>query len=57
MLLQDLRTEKPRVIIDDAPGGSNFTLDHYPELSEFVREYYEPGQVMDGLCVYLRKTT
>jgi hypothetical protein len=56
VLLQDLRTEKPRVIVDDAPGGSNFTLDHYPELSEFVREYYEPGRVMDGLCVYLRKT-
>jgi Dolichyl-phosphate-mannose-protein mannosyltransferase len=56
MLLQDLRTEKPRVIVDEAPGGSNFTLDRYPALSEFVGEYYEPGQVMDGLCVYLRKT-
>jgi 4-amino-4-deoxy-L-arabinose transferase-like glycosyltransferase len=56
VLLEDLRAEKPRVIIDDAPGGSNFTLDHYPALSAFVREYYEPGQLMDGLCVYLRKT-
>jgi hypothetical protein len=54
VLLRDLRTEQPRVIIDDAPGGSNFTLDHYPLLAEFVRERYGPCQLLDGLCVYLR---
>ena len=54
VLLRDLRTEKPRVIIDDAPGGSNFTLEHYPLLAEFVRESYAPCVVRDGLCMYLR---
>lgn len=54
-LLGDLRTEQPRMIVDDAPGRSNFTLDHYPALSAFVRDHYEPGRVMDGLRVYLKK--
>jgi hypothetical protein len=54
-LLDDLQRERPRLIVDDAPGRSNFTIDHYPALSAFVRAYYEPGQVMDGLCVYVRK--
>ena len=55
VLLRDLRAERPRVIIDDAPGQSRFTLDRYPALSMFVQENYEPCRLMDGLCVYLRK--
>jgi hypothetical protein len=54
-LLQDLQTEKPRLIVDDAPDRSNFTIGHYPPLSAFVRAYYEPGQTIDGFCVYVRK--
>ncbi|HUC76499.1 MAG TPA: glycosyltransferase family 39 protein [Vicinamibacterales bacterium] len=55
-LLQDLRQEKPRLIVDDAPERSNFTIGHYPPLSAFVRAYYEPGQTIDGFCVYVRKS-
>jgi hypothetical protein len=55
VLLQDLRAERPRVIIDDAPDKSRFTLDRYPVLSTYVQENYEPCRLMDGLCVYLRK--
>ena len=55
LLMQDLETERPRVIIDDAPEYSNFTLDRYPLLLAFVREHYEPAQEMDGLSVYLRQ--
>ncbi|HEX3644520.1 MAG TPA: glycosyltransferase family 39 protein [Vicinamibacterales bacterium] len=54
-LLEDLETEKPRLIVDDAPEQSNFTIDHYPLLSAFVRTYYDRGQMMDGFCVYVRK--
>ena len=54
-LLKDLEAEKPRLIVDDAPERSNFTIDHYPPLSTFVRTYYEAGQMMDGFCVYVRK--
>jgi hypothetical protein len=54
-LLQDLQKEKPRLIVDDAPDRSNFTIGHYPPLSAFVRAYYEPGQTIDGFCVYVRK--
>jgi hypothetical protein len=57
ILLQDLRAERPRVIIDDAPGKSRFTLDRYPPLSMYVQENYEPCRLMDGLCVYLRKAS
>jgi hypothetical protein len=55
VLLQDLRAERPRVIIDDGPGLSHFTLDRYPVLAAFAREQYEACRVMDGFCVYLRK--
>lgn len=55
VLLGDLRAERPRVIIDDAPGESRFTLDRYPALYTYVQENYEPCRLMDGLCVYLRK--
>ena len=55
LLLKDLEAERPRVIVDDAADRSNFTIDRYPALWDFVRTHYEPGQLMDGFCVYLRK--
>ena len=54
-LLEDLEAEKPRLIVDDAPERSNFTIDHYPLLSAFVRTYYDSGRTLDGFCVYVRK--
>ena len=54
-VIADLESERPKIIVDDAPDRSNFTLDHYPALSAFVRANYEPGRMMDGFCVYLRK--
>jgi hypothetical protein len=54
-LLEDLEAEQPRVIVDDAPDRSHFTIDHYPPLAAFVRTYYDSGTMMDGFCVYLRK--
>ena len=56
-LLEDLEAEKPRLIVDDAPERSKFTIDHYPLLSAFVRTYYDSGRRMDGFCVYVRKKT
>ena len=56
LLMHDLETERPRVIIDDVPERSNFTLDHYAPLLRLVREQYEPGQHIDGFSVYLRKS-
>ena len=56
LLMHDLEIERPRVIIDDAPGRSNFTLDHYPLLLALVRQHYAPGQEMDGLSVYVRRS-
>ena len=55
MQLEDLEAERPRLIVDDAPEQSNFTLDHYPLLSAFVRTYYDGGRTLDGFCVYVRK--
>jgi hypothetical protein len=55
VLLGDLQTEKPRLIVDDAPGRSHFGVDQYPALSAFVHKYYEPSQVIDGFQLYLRK--
>jgi hypothetical protein len=55
LLLHDLEKEPPPVIVDDVPGRFNFSIDHYPALIAFVRQHYEPAQVMDGLCVYLRR--
>jgi hypothetical protein len=55
VFLNDLQTGKPRIIVDDAPGGSNFTIDRYPPLAAFVAEHYDPPQLLDGLAVYVRK--
>jgi hypothetical protein len=54
-LLDDLEAEQPRLIIDDTPARSNFTIDRYPRLSAFVRSHYEAGHMVDGFCIYVRK--
>ena len=55
LLMQDLESDPPPLIIDDTRDRSNFTLDHYPELQAFVDRRYEPCRVVDGFCVYVRR--
>jgi hypothetical protein len=55
LLLHDLESDPPRLIIDDTREHSNFTLDHYPELQAFVERRYEPCRPLDGFCVYVRR--
>jgi len=57
VLLSDLEREKPRVILDDPPDRSGFSIDRYPILATFVHTYYEPARTIDGFCVYLRKAS
>jgi 4-amino-4-deoxy-L-arabinose transferase-like glycosyltransferase len=57
LLMRELGAQKPRLIIDDTPDRSRWTVDRYPELAPFVAEYYDACRVIDNLCVYLRKQT
>ena len=57
LLMADLSHDRPRLIIDDAPGVSNFTLEHYAALAALVHEHYGPPQVVDGYTVYVRTDT
>jgi hypothetical protein len=55
LLMHDLEAERPPLIIDDTPARSSFTIDHYPELAAFVARSYEPCQVVESFCVYVRR--
>lgn len=55
ILMSDLAAEKPKVIVDDQPENSAFTLDRYPPLRLLVAQHYGPCIRADGFCVYLRR--
>jgi 4-amino-4-deoxy-L-arabinose transferase-like glycosyltransferase len=57
LLMHDLESDPPPLVIDDTKDRSSFTLDHYPELQAFVERNYQPCLVIDGFCVYVRKET
>lgn len=54
ILMSDLRAARPKLIVDDTPEDSAFTLDRYPPLRDFVERHYGPCQRVDGFCVYAR---
>jgi hypothetical protein len=54
LLMHDLESNPPRLVIDDAPARSAFTLEHYPPLARFVAARYKPCREIDGFCVYVR---
>jgi hypothetical protein len=56
ILMSDLNAARPKLIVDDTPENSAFTLDHYPPLRAFVERNYGPCVRADGFCVYIRKT-
>jgi hypothetical protein len=55
VLMGDLEREAPRVILDDPPERSGFSLDRYPMLRTFVQENYDTPRVIDGVAVYVRR--
>lgn len=55
VLMSDLNAARPKLIVDDTPDSSAFTLDHYPPLRAFVEQGYGPCVRADGFCVYTRK--
>ncbi len=57
ILMADLNAAQPKVIVDDTPENSAFTLDRYPPLRTFVEQGYGPCVRADGLCVYIRKAS
>ncbi len=55
ILMSDLRASPPKLIIDDTPEDSRFTLGRFPPLRSFVERDYGPCVRADGFCVYIRK--
>jgi hypothetical protein len=54
IFLRDLSSAPPRLIIDDPPGRSEWSLDRYPQVAPLLANY-RACQVIDDMCVYLRK--
>ncbi len=54
VLMADLSVAQPKLIVDDTPENSAFTLDRYPLLRAFVARGYGPCVRADGFCVYIR---
>jgi hypothetical protein len=55
-MMQDLRTNPPRYILDTAPAafrGSQFApIAKYPDLRRFVDRGYEYVRTIDGISIY-----
>jgi hypothetical protein len=54
IFLRDLSSAPPRLIIDELPGRWPWSLDRYPQVAWLLGDYHA-CQIIDGLCVYLRK--
>ena len=54
VLMADLQAARPKLIVDDTPENSTFTLDRYPPLRALVAREYGPCVRADGFCVYIR---
>jgi hypothetical protein len=53
VFLRDLSTSPPRLLVDDPPGRSPWSLDRLAQLRPLLAQY-RPCQVIDDVCVYLR---
>lgn len=54
IFLRDFATSPPKVIVDDPPGDSPWSLERYGPMAPLLAGYL-PCQVIDGVCLYLRK--
>ncbi len=54
VLMSDLEAARPKLIVDDTPETSAFTIDRYAPLRQLVARDYGPCIRADGLCVYIR---
>ena len=54
IFLRDFASAPPRLIIDDPPGRSEWSLDRYPQLASLLANY-QSCRTIDDLCIYLRK--
>jgi hypothetical protein len=52
--LRDLASAPPKLIFDALPGTSEWPIDCFPQLAEFLSRY-QPCQVVDDVCVYFRR--
>jgi hypothetical protein len=52
--LRDLAAAPPKLIFDAPPGRSEWPIERFPELSSVLAGYH-PCQVIDEVCVYLRR--
>ncbi len=57
VLMADLQAARPKLIVDDTPEHSAFTLDRYPPLRALVAQGYGPCIRADGFCVYIRNAS
>jgi hypothetical protein len=54
VLMSDLEAARPKLIVDDTPEISAFTIDRYAPLRQLIARDYGPCIRADGLCVYIR---
>jgi hypothetical protein len=52
--LRDLAVARPKLLVDDPPGRSEWRMERYPQLASILAEY-RPCEVLDDVCVYVRK--
>jgi hypothetical protein len=55
VFLRELDSARPRLVVDDVPARSRFTLDRYPALRAYVDRDYEPCVTVADYCIYVRK--
>jgi 4-amino-4-deoxy-L-arabinose transferase-like glycosyltransferase len=53
--LRDFTAAPPRLIFDAPLGQSEWPFHRFPQLAELLSRYYQPCQILDGVCVYLRR--
>jgi hypothetical protein len=58
MALQDLKDNKPRLILDTAAAGiksyAKFPIGKFPELAGYLAAHYRPEGDVSGVVVYRR---
>jgi hypothetical protein len=53
--LRDFAAAPPKLVFDAPPGPSAWPLDRFPQLAALLARDYQPCQLLDGVCVYLRR--
>ena len=53
--LRDLAAAPPKLIFDAPPGRSEWPIERFPQLAPVLAADYRPCQIVDEICVYVRK--